>query len=184
MNYTLPTALEVGGRLYGIDIDYRAALDAIEAMNDPDLSDGEKAMAALYMLYDDPEAASGAGLSEALERCVWYLNGGGEGEGRKGPRLMDWQQDFGLIAAPVSRVVGRDIRQPEPLHWWTFLSAYQEIGDCLFAQVVAIRDKLARGKKLDRSEREWYNRNRSLVTLRQRFSQRDNDVLSVWTGGK
>ena len=60
MNYTLPTALEVGGRLYGIDIDYRAALDAIEAMNDPDLSDGEKAMAALYMLYDDPEAASGS----------------------------------------------------------------------------------------------------------------------------
>ena len=27
MNYTLPTALEVGGRLYGIDIDYRARRD-------------------------------------------------------------------------------------------------------------------------------------------------------------
>ena len=166
MNHTLPTALEVGGRLYGIDTDYRAALDAIEAMNDPDLSDGEKAMVALYMLYDDPEAASGAGLSEALERCVWYLNGGEEGEGRKGPRLMDWQQDAPLIAAGISKAAGQDVRTLPYLHWWSFLAWFDAIGEGSFATVVAIRDKLRRGKRLENWELDYYRTHRAVVELR------------------
>ena len=77
---------------------------------------------------------------------------------------------------PADRAAG------EPLHWWTFLSAYSEIGDCLFAQVVRIRDKLARNKKLDKDEREWYNRNRRLVDLRQALSEREQQAVAQWTG--
>jgi len=54
----------------------------------------------------------------------------------KGPKrkakLADWEQDFPLIVNPVNRVLGYEVRDCEYCHWWTFLSAYYEIGDCLF----------------------------------------------------
>ena len=42
------------------------------------------------------------------------------------------------------------------LHWWSFLSAFDAIGDGTFATVVGLRDKLRRGKKLEPWELEFY----------------------------
>ena len=60
------------------------------------------------------------------------------------------------------------------------MSAYQEIGDCLFAQIVGIRRKLARGKKLDKSEQEFYRNNRQLVDFKRKYTEMENDILSMW----
>ena len=40
--YDLPVTLEVAGKEYGIRSDFRAVLDILIAMTDPDLSDYEK----------------------------------------------------------------------------------------------------------------------------------------------
>ncbi len=102
---------------------------------------------------------------------------------RPGPRLMDWEQDFPRIVAPVNRVLGREVREG-PCHWWTFLSAYYEIGgDCLFSQIVRVRDALARGKKLDKTDRDWYRRNRELVDLRKKYTSEEQQLLKEWGGG-
>ena len=93
---------------------------------------------------------------------------------------MDWEQDFPLIIGPVNRVLGKEIRSVEYLHWWTFLSAYMEVGDCTFAQVVAIRDKKARGKKLDKAENEWLKRNRELVDFKRKYTSSDDETLNGW----
>lgn len=78
----------------------------------------------------------------------WFINGGEYEDQmeKKPPRLMDWEQDFQYIIAPVNHVIGREIRADAYLHWWTFLSAYMEIGECTFAQIVRIRDAKSRGK--------------------------------------
>ena len=96
---------------------------------------------------------------------------------------MDWEQDFPWIVAPVNRVLGRDIREEMPLHWWSFLAAYYEIGDCTFAQIVRIRDAQARGRKLDKAEREWARRNGDLIRLKSRYAEADDDLLRAWTKG-
>lgn len=108
MNTTLPNALEVSGISYAIRTDYRCALDALAALNDVELDEREKALFVLCVLYEDPFAAAASDIREALERGVWYLNGGEEsgGESRKEPRLMDWEQDFPLIVPPVSPRAG------------------------------------------------------------------------------
>jgi hypothetical protein len=96
---------------------------------------------------------------------------------------MDWEQDFPYLVAPVNRVVGREIRAMEYLHWWTFVAAYYEIGDCTFAQIVRIRDLLARGRTLDRTDRDWYRRNRKLVDIRTGYSRQETEILKQWGGG-
>jgi len=60
------------------------------------------------------------------------------------------------------------------------LSYYMEIGDCLFAQVVAIRDKKARGKPLDKQEREFYRRNRKMVDLKTTYTEAEQNLLAAW----
>ena len=90
--------------------------------------------------------------------------------------------------SPVSRIVGKDVRDipydreqnSGGLHWWTFLSAYMEIGDCLFSQIVRVCDQRARGKKLDKAEEEWYRRNRHLVDFQQTFTDAEDTVLRSW----
>ena len=49
----LPTSLEVGGAVYAIRSDYRAALDICTALSDPELAGRERAAVLLEILYPD-----------------------------------------------------------------------------------------------------------------------------------
>lgn len=180
----LPRSVEVCGREYEIRSDYRAALDICAALSDPALDEGEKALVILDIFYPGYADMPPEHQQEAVERCLWFIGGGAEAQGGgSARRLMDWEQDFPYIAAPVNRVLGTEIRALEYLHWWTFLSAYYEIGDCLFAQIVRIRGLLARGKTLDRADRDWYRSNRALVDLRRAYTDEEQSILKQWGGG-
>lgn len=186
-NEPLPTELEVGGGVYGIRWDYRAILDICAAFSDPELDGQDRATVALEIFYPGLEIMPPEDYPEAVERFLWFLNAGVEERGEPTPPLLDWEQDFPLLVSPVNRVLGREIRNAEPLHWWTFLSAYYEIGDCLFAQVIRIRDRQARGKTLDKQDMDFYRRNRALVDRKTRYTERETAVLDRWlhpTGGE
>ena len=45
-------------------------------------------------------------------------------------RSLRFSKDFTYIVAPINRVTGQEVRAVEYMHWWTFLLAYYEIGDC------------------------------------------------------
>jgi len=183
MIYDLPRSAVVCGTEYKIRSDFRAALDICAALSDPELSNEEKAVTALTIFYPDFESGMPPShYNQAFDEIYRFLNGGEQEENQqKRPRLVDWQQDFPLIVSPVNRVAGKEIRELEYMHWWTFLSLYQEIGgDCTFAQVVSIRYKKAHGKKLDKQEREWYRKNRKIVDFKQNYTDSDKQMFNEW----
>lgn len=181
MMYELPKSLDVCGVMYEIRSDYRAVLDICAALSDTDLNNEEKALVSLDIMYPAFSEMPQEHYEEALKKCFWFISCGAEEENtRKAPKLMDWEQDFQYIVAPINRVVGKEIRSVEYLHWWSFISAYYEIGDCTFAQIVRIRDKKARGKKLDKTEQEWYKNNRHLVDMKQSLSEAEKQILKEW----
>lgn len=181
MRYDLPTAVEVNGKEYSIRSDYRDILTIIEALSDAELNDEGKADVLLDIFYPDFESMPEEDYEDAISQCMAFINCGEAPKNEKrGPKLMDWQQDFPLIVAPINRVLGKEVRSADYLHWWTFMSAYQEIGDCTFAQVVTIRSKKAKGKKLDKSEQEFYKQNRHLVDFKRQYTAQDEDVISKW----
>lgn len=179
----LPTQLEVGGAEYAIRSDYRAVLDICAALSDQELEGQEKADVLLNIFYPELETMPPEHYEEAVQQCLRFINGGEEERPGKSPRLVDWEQDFPYIIAPINRVAGKEIRAVEYMHWWTFLASYQEIGDCTFAQIVRIRDKLARGNSLDKQDREWYRRNRNLVDFKNKYTNADQDFLNGWGCG-
>lgn len=184
MNYELPTCIELGGVEYTIRCDYRAALDICAALSDIDLTEQERSFAALTIFYPDFPSIPQEYYGQAVDRLVWFLNCGDENSAtRKAPKLMDWRQDFPLIVAPINRVAGRDIREAgTSMHWWTFIGYYYEIGECLFSQVVRVRDLKAKGKTLDKFDREFYRDYKHLVDFRVSYSDAEKELLKEWGG--
>lgn len=177
-NNGLPTSLTVAGKEYAIRSDYRAALDIFLALTDPELDDFNRSMEALEIMYKDKVPVEH--WQEAVEKCFWFLRGGEDEPTQKRTQLVSWEQDFNIIAAPVSAVVGKDIRGLDYLHWWSFLSAYMSIGDCLFSQVVRIRDLRKRGKPLSKADREFERRNYDLIKIKKPLTDAEQEILKEW----
>lgn len=87
-----------------------------------------------------------------------------------------------MIAADINKAAGRDVREPAPLHWWSFVSMFNGIGEGQLSTVVAIREKKRTGKRLEKWEQEFYRKNRSKVEFKQRYTSAENDLLSMWAG--
>lgn len=185
MTYDLPESLVVCGEEYKIRADFRLILTILETMNDQNLKDWERGFIPLLFFYEDFRQMPPSHIEEAKKKLLWFINGGKNDDqtGKKPPRLVDWKQDFPYIIAPVNRVIGHEIRTDKHLHWWTFLSAYMEIGECTFSQIVRIRDIKSKGKPLDKQDREWYRRNQKLVDLKVNLTREEEDILRRW-GGK
>ena len=190
MRYGLPKSVEICGAEFEIRYDFRVILDIFEALNDPELDDQDRALAVLQMFYLDFDSLPD--YEEALKQCFWFINGGhSEKTEKKKPRLVDWEQDYPILWPPSTGYSAARYGIPSmtqtrirvELHWWTFLGAYMEIGDCLFAQVVGIRSKKAQGKKLDKSEQEFYRKNRDLIDIKTHYTEAENDLLKAWIGG-
>ena len=188
MDLSLPKSLDICGTEYAIRYDFRVILEICAAMEDPELDKQDKAIVAMVIFYPDFEDMPPEHYQEAIKQCFWFINGGDDDQGQKGPKLVSWEQDIKYIFAPVNRVLGQEIRaipydaetNTGGLHWWTFLSAYMEIGDCTFAQIVRIRNLRAKGKKLDKADQEWYKQNRHLVDIKQTYTEAENEVLKEW----
>lgn len=166
--YELPTSLEVNGKTYEIRTDFRAVLDVLSAQNDPDLDDQAKAYVLLTIMYPDVETIPQEDLTEAVKKAVEFIDYGiaEEDNGTPKPRLVDWEQDASLIISAINKVAHTEVRQLQYMHWWTFFSYYMEIGEGLFSQVVSIRQKKAKHKKLEKYEQEFYRNNKALVDLK------------------
>lgn len=185
MIYGLPESVTVCGKEYAIRSDFRVILDIMEVLNDPELSDQERAFFTLGFFYPDFEEMEPEHCQEAIRQCFWFINGGKDEarSGKKQPRLMDWEKDFPYIIAPVNRVVGHEVRADAHFHWWSFLAAYMEIGECTFAQIVHIRDRQSKGKPLEKFDKDWYRQNRDLVDMKVKITSAEEEVFRKWGGG-
>lgn len=161
----LPTTAEVDGQTYRIRTDYRVVLRIICAVNDPELTDKDKVLVCLANIYPDYVEIPEHALPEAYEKAVAFIEAGGSRE-KSGARLMDWEQDESIIFPAINQAAGREVRELEHLHWWTFLGYFQSIDrESLFGTVLSIRQKKRKHKKLESWEQEFYNNNRQMCDL-------------------
>lgn len=187
----LPTSLEIGGQAYAIRTDYRVILNICQAFNDPDLNEKEKCYVCIRCLYEDYDRIPREHIQEAVEKAYWFVGGGDVPQENVQPiKVMDWKQDESIIFPAVSKVAGYSVRTAEYVHWWEFIGLFNEIGDGLFSEVISIRSKLGKGKKLEKYEREFYKNHRKMIDLQKRLTadekqaeNEDYEFLKELTGG-
>ena len=181
--WELPVVACIGGKNYTIHADYRDILEIFTYFEDPELPEYLRWQIALALFYEGdipPEHQQ-----EAMEYLTAFINCGKPEAGRPGPKLLDWEQDALTIVADVNKVAGREIRAMPFLHWWTFMAWFHAIGEGQLSTLISIRDKLARGKKLEQWEQEYYRKNKDRVELKKRYSaeeRREQERLKALLG--
>ena len=114
--YDLPTSIEINGAEYKIRTDYRTILDILIACADPELTPYEQQEVMFDILYIDGESIPLSDYREACEKAVEFIDCGSTEEKKKSPRLIDWEQDAGIIVPAVNKVAGKEIRALEYMH--------------------------------------------------------------------
>ena len=171
----LPEVLTVGGEEYPIRTDYRNVLDIFEAFQDPELTQEEKWIVAIYLLFENfscaddvlEAAQNGFDLGEAMKQISWFISAGQPEKQVLEQPTYNWTQDEQMIFSAVNKVAGRETRELEYLHWWTFLGYFNEVGEGTFSFIVGIRHKLNKGKKLEKHEKEFLSHNKELVLMKK-----------------
>ena len=183
-NWELPTTVEINGKELNIrnKCDYRVVLDVIAALNDKDLDNDSKIKCSLYIFYESIENITD--FQSAIDEMMKIINMGedvNKDEPEK-PKIMDWEYDFNNVAPPISRVLGYSVRNKDNYtHWYDFIGAYMEIGDCYFAQIISIRSKKQKGKKLDEQDRQFYKEHKKEIDLPMTLSEDEQEWLdSDW----
>lgn len=179
--WEFPTSLNIGGIDYEIRTDYRAVLDLLTALNDPELTDENEQYTAymqsrvmLEIMFPEYESIPPEHIQEALNKVVEFIDMG-ISDDRKKPKTMDWEQDAPVLIPAINKVLNCEIRAQKYIHWWTFLGAYMEIGESLFSNIVHIRQKQAKGKKLEKWEQEFYRENKKLIDFQTKEKRSEEE---------
>ena len=165
--WELPVSTQLNGRNYSFYSDYRDILEIIGYLEDRSLPEFMRWRIALALFYKEKVRQSD--LRAAADYLGAFIAGGRPRE-TPGPKLLDWEQDADVIVSDVNKVAGFEIRGVRYLHWWTFLGYFHAIGEGQLSGLVAIRDKLRRGKPLEKWEQTYYRENRERVELKQRYT--------------
>lgn len=162
----LPTSLLVKGRNLPIRSDFRSVLQIIEAYNDPNLKDWEKAKVCLVRMFPDFNEIPQDLYGEAYKAATTFIEGGLQNGNGRHPKTVNWTKDEFLIFPEINKVAGYEVRGVPYLHWWTFLGYFQAVDrDGIWGMVLTIRHKKAIGKKLEDYEKEFYQANQQMCMV-------------------
>ena len=165
--YEIPTTIMVGSTEYRIRNkgDYRMVLDCFSALQDASLNSNERLFCSLIIFYEDINCIADINKFEDLEEAAtkmfdFFNCGRSQSVGKKmNHKLIDWEQDSQIICSAINKVANKEVRAEPYIHWWTFMGYYSAVGESLLSTIVSIRDKIVRGKKLEKHERIFRQEN-------------------------
>lgn len=192
--YELPITVEVAGKSYKIrnGADYRTIIGVISLCEDPELTKEERTVSALIVFYEDINELEdifevfGENTKDAMDAMLKFISYDYDDDLASSAKvkLIDWVQDENLIIAGINSVAKTEVRALEYLHWWTFLSYYMSIGESALSTVVSIRNKIAKGKKLEKYEKEFRRENPSYFRWKNQEIEERNFIESIWNKDK
>lgn len=169
-----PEYVEVEGKRYKINTDFRVAIECNRIAEDDTIGNFERALGVIYMLYGDEGLNHPEHQQKLLELAQKYLACNKEIENKKNENPdMDYIQDYDLIwTSMYSDYNGLDIDKEE-IHWWKFTKlmnglSNSELGNsCVLNRVRNIRTMNPNEIK-DRKERQ------KLIDLQEQFALKKN----------
>ncbi len=129
----LPVSVVIDDKVYALNTDYRTGLTIMEAFEDQGLTDQEKALVMLELLY--PEVPRNIG---GAAKALWFLNCGepaiASDNNQPEERRYSFTQDARYIYTAILQTHGIDLERTEYLHWWKFQYLFLDLReDCFLA---------------------------------------------------
>jgi hypothetical protein len=176
----LPTSLEIDGVNYSIRTHFKNALLCFDAFNNPKLSEIEKQIIVLKVIYKDKIPPNNV---KALEKAAWFLDYGDTPKPKQMPyKIFDWKHDESLIFSAVNIVAGKETRLPNTyIHWWTFLGYFQEIPpESMYSQVLRIRKlKAEGGKGMTKEDKKFLEVNKDIIDIKETNIDNEEELAFI-----
>ena len=125
---------------YLIRTDFRIGIQIYSCFNDKDLSEEEKLMISLKLLYGNGIPKN---VNLAVEGIMWFLNLGEKNKVKSTSNstpIMDFNIDSSRIFSGFKSKFGIDLNKIK-MHWFEFRYLLMELKDCHMSDVIEIRQK-------------------------------------------
>lgn len=169
-----PEALVVGGVEYEINTGYEYALACLRCISDPNISNIERAIGVVGILYKKEPTD----LQEAVRMAVKYLQLGRD-EFRVADHKpdMDFERDIHYIRASFRSDYGIDLSRSKDMHWWEFSELLQGLTDnCVLNRVRDLRNYDLSTVK-DPKTRSRIAKAQQEVALTEQLSKEDQEKM-------
>lgn len=165
-----PKYAQIEDRTYEINTDFRVAIKCNEVAQDESISDYERALAIIYLLFGEKGLKSND-KDKLLEKAKIYLLCGKEIELTNEEPDMDYVEDYAYIKTSFRSDYGIKL-DDEKIHWWEFNElmnglSNSELGDCcILNRIRNLRNYNTKEIK-DRKEREKIEKAKQQVALKR-----------------
>lgn len=172
MTVGLPMTLIVNGKERKINADFRDVYEILLMFNDPEIRPQEQTFLMLQMLYKDDFMTFGD-TEEAIKQAKWFIDCGKTYKTKATEeKVVDFEQDFDYIISAVDKNIktAETCLELDFLHWWTFWAKLGERDkECQLSTIIGIREKLNKGKKLEKYEQEMLRENRDVIIIKNKI---------------
>lgn len=164
----LPETVEIDGREYEINSDFRTSILFEMLMQDNDMGDREKIMSSLQLYY--PLVPNN--VEKAIEGIMWFYRCGkdiikskGNGSSKSATQIYNFDYDDEYIYSAFLDQYNVDLQDVEDLHWWKFKAMFKGLKeDNMIVKIMGYRS-MDLSKIKDKEQREYYKRMKVLYEL-------------------
>ena len=163
-----PTEIEVNGKIYKLDTDFRTAIACFKAINDKELSNFKRGYAILTLLIDGHFEISE--MNQLLEKCAIYLRCGKHENMTKDKVDINYVKDEARIRTSIRQCYyGYDLNKIDYLHWWE----YNELIEGLTEETLL--SKVREIRNYDLSEEKDLKRREKILEMKKQVALDDED---------
>lgn len=194
-----PEQVEVDGKLYKINSDFRASIQFEILMQKKELTEKQKEFANELCLLDkemDRETAELLAkykdglelyyleipndINGAINAMLWFYECGKENIDKKkskksgsGKKIYDYNYDADYIYAAFFEQYHIDLAEQE-LHWWKFSALFSALSeDCMISKIITYR--VIDTKGMEKEQKAFYNRMKRLYQLPEDISEEERE---------
>ena len=191
-----PEQVEVDGKLYKINSDFRTSIQFEILMQKKELTEKQKEFANELCLLDkemDRETAELLAkykdglelyypeipndINGAINAMLWFYECGKENIDKKKPKksgsgkkIYDYNYDADYIYAAFFEQYHIDLAEQE-LHWWKFSALFSALSeDCMISKIITYR--VIDTKGMEKEQKAFYNRMKRCTNFRKTFQRK------------
>lgn len=161
-----PKIALIGKKRYKINTDFKIALKCINIAENYNISDTERALAIIYLLFGDEGLNAPNDWEKLVKIGLKFLRCGQEESCENTDKNMDFNQDWGYIRTSFFYDYKIDLETVK-MHWWSFYEKICGLSEkCILNRVRFIRD-FDISKIKDRKEQEKWIKQKKNVALKK-----------------
>lgn len=195
----LPTEVEVNGKIYKINADFRTSIQFEILMQKRELTQEQQSFANELCELDeemDKEIAEllakyktglelyykeiPEDINEAINKMLWFYECGKENIDKKkskksgsGKKIYNYNYDADYIYAAFFEQYHIDLAEQE-LHWWKFSALFSALSDdCMISKIITYR--VIDTKGMEKEQKAFYNRMKRLYELPKDISEEEQE---------